>query len=68
MGNTIQYNGVMIATDKEGVYINGKLIPYKKGMRGNSSTIINDTIFIDGYELKGTEWKRTLRSLFHLFF
>lgn len=31
-------------------------------------TIINDKIYIGGYEWTGTQWKRTLRAFFHMWF
>lgn len=31
-------------------------------------TVINDRVYIDGYEWTGKRWKRTVRALWHLIF
>ena len=55
-------------------YINGEKIPDCPTRKNNMSmmnvTIINDKIFMDGYEYKPKlkEWKKTLRAWFHLYF
>lgn len=55
--------------DKKVTIINGVEYPWVKGMRGFSTTTVNNKVFIDGYELtKNGEWKRTLRALWHLIF
>ncbi|WP_297419053.1 hypothetical protein [Clostridium sp.] len=48
--------------------INGVEYPWVKGMKGNSLTMINNKIYIDGYELKNGQWKRTLMALFYRLF
>lgn len=48
--------------------INGKKIPYPPGSSGNNVTMINNRVFINGYEYKDGQWKRTLRALLHLWF
>lgn len=34
----------------------------------NNVTIIGKEVLINGHELKDRKWRRTLRSLWHLFF
>ena len=61
MNNFYLGNGVNKVT------INGvEIPPCPSG--GNNLTIINNKIFIDGYELVDGKWKKTLRGLWHLLF
>lgn len=68
--NNIIIGGVIVQSGKE-IIINGKKVdvPKNVGRFGNNTTIINNKIFINGWELKkdGT-WKRTFRALWHLWF
>lgn len=48
--------------------INGETIPYPSGSNSNNVTMINNHVFINGYEYKDGQWKRTLRALWHLWF
>lgn len=52
------------------VWIDGKKLPPHPdyGSNKNNITMINDKIFINGYEFKNGVWKRTFRSLLYLFF
>ena len=56
-------NGVSIVIKNNQVIING--ITYPKPGRGNNSTIINNKVYVNGYELVHGEWKKTLRSVFY---
>ena len=52
------------------IWIDGKRIasaPKSKSGK-TSSTVINDKIYVNGYEYKNGEWKRTLAALWHLWF
>ena len=64
MGVTIQ-NGVSVITTKDAVKINGMDIPLPKGMKTNTSTIINGRVFIGGFEYIPDEkkFKRTFGSI-----
>jgi len=54
-------------TDK--IVINGKEVTeFPQGRKRQSVTIINDKLFVNGYEYKNGTWKRTLRALWHLWF
>ena len=66
--NKITYNNKTINTTSTGVFIDNIFIPYKKGMKGNATSIINGKIYVDGYELKAGKWKRTLMGLWNLLF
>lgn len=45
------------------VYINGeKLPPTPNKRRGSHVVQVGDRIFVNGYEWKDNQWKRTLRS------
>lgn len=49
------------------VIVNGEEIELEKGM-GNSITVINERLFVDGKELVDGKWKRTARAAWHRFF
>ena len=51
--NTIIVNGVRLPNPPTG---------------SHSVMIINDRVYVDGYEFKNGKWKRTLRALWHLLF
>lgn len=48
--------------------INGVEFPWRKEMRGNSCTIIDSRVYIDGFELKSGKWKRTIKALWYKWF
>ena len=52
------------------VWIDGnKISSAPKRKNGNiSSAVIGNKIYVNGYEYKNGEWKRTLAALWHLFF
>lgn len=53
------------------VYINGKKLPplpNQSKKYTHNTTIINNRVFINGYEYKNGQWKRTLRALWHTLF
>lgn len=60
-------NGIYIVNDT--VYLQGKkLPPLPCDCKCNNHTIIGNKVFINGYEWKDDQWKRTLRALLHLWF
>ena len=67
-GNTIissTYSGVIVIGNE--VTINGVKMPPCPA-KGHNSTIINDKVYLNGYELVNGEWKKTLRALWHKWF
>ena len=68
--NYQSYNGVSSVTDssRRVTIINGVEYPWVKGMNGKSTSQINGKVYIDGYELKNGEWKRTLLGLYYKIF
>ena len=36
--------------------------------KGHNSTIINNKVYLNGYELVDGKWKKTLRALWHKWF
>lgn len=62
----IQINGHTIVTGNI-VSINGIKLPPAPG-KGCNTTVINNKVFIDGYEFKRGKWRRTLKALWHLWF
>lgn len=58
-------DGVIIIGNE--VTINGVKMPPCPAKRHNS-TIINNKVYIDGYELVNGKWKKTLRALWHKLF
>lgn len=68
-------NCVYAVGNKNLIYINGKkLPPLPNQSKNNGFTISNNTtisgnrVFVNGYEYKNGEWKRTLRALWHMLF
>lgn len=49
------------------VTINGVKLPPCPA-KGHNSTVINDKVYIDGYEFVNGRWKKTLRALWHRWF
>ena len=67
MNNVIISNGVIIEGDK--IILGDKILPpLPKKYSSVNLTTTNDEIFINGYEWKDDQWKRTLRALWHWFF
>lgn len=58
-------NNIIVKGNK--VWINGKQLP-PAPCKGCNSTIINNKVYIDGYEFKKGKWRRTLKALWHLWF
>lgn len=51
------------------VYHNGKLLPpLPNNRKANSITQIDDKLYVNGYEWKGNQWKKTLKALWHKYF
>ena len=51
------------------VYIDFKKLPTcSSNSKRPSVSIIDDKIYVNGYEYKNGKWKRTLPALFHHFF
>lgn len=69
MNTIISYseqNGIII--DNDILYYKGQEYPLPKKCGGHSVTMIDDHIFVDGYEFKDGKFKRTLRALWHKYF
>lgn len=56
--------------NQHSIQLNGKTIPLPPGRRGKrtSTTVINDHIYVNGYEYTGGKWKRTLKAIWHYLF
>ena len=63
--NTYTYEGTMIIDGK--IVVNGKELP-PCPTNSRRVTIINNKVFIDGYEFKNGVWKKTLRAFWHRWF
>lgn len=68
----VQNNEAVFISDNR-IFVGGKELPpvpsRDNGAHITSNmSIINNKVFIDGYEFKDGKWKRTLRALWHLFF
>ena len=55
--------GVFIENNK--VYVEGECHELLPNMKMNNINIINNKVYIDGYELKKEGWKRTLKALYY---
>lgn len=60
-----QNSGVVIIGNE--VTINGVKMPPCPA-EGHVSTIINDKVYLNGYELVNGEWKKTLKALWYKLF
>ena len=49
------------------VMINGYTLP-PAPCKGSSVTVINNKVYMNGYEWKDGYWKKTLRALWHKWF
>lgn len=49
------------------LYFQGEKLPPCPG-NNNNITVINDKIYVGGYEWTGTQWKRTARAIWHRWF
>ena len=74
VNNYYDKNGILLSTSNSGVVvignevtINGVKMPPCPA-KGHNSTIINDKVYLNGYELVNGEWKKTLRALWHKWF
>lgn len=65
MNNIITNNNITVKGNQ--VWINGNALP-PAPCPGYNSTVIDDKVFLDGYEYKNGKWKRTLRAIWHLWF
>jgi len=65
--NSGRNNENVIIVGNKGVFINGKEYPLPDG-KSTNSTIIDNHVFVNGYELKNGKWKKTLRAIFHKYF
>lgn len=68
MGNGCKIENCQFYTyGDEKLVVNGKEVPMPP-VPMNNVTMINDKVFVGGYEYKDGQWKRTLRALFHKYF
>ena len=63
--SNINMRGTIISKDR--VVLNGVEYKPPKG-KANYISVINNKVYIDGYELVNGEWKRTLNAIWHLLF
>lgn len=56
--------------NQNSIQLNGEMIPLPPGRRGKrtTTTVINDHIYVNGYEYIGGKWKRTLKAIWHHLF
>jgi len=63
--NSVISSGVVVIGNE--VTINGVKMP-PCPVKGYNSTIINNKVYLNGYELVNGKWKKTLRALWHKWF
>ena len=63
--NSVISSGVMVVGNE--VTINGIKLPPCPA-KGCNSTVINNKVYIDGYEFVNGKWKKTLRALWYKWF
>lgn len=59
-------DGINIDTHRRMVFVNGKAYPFKEGMKGLNCCVVKNIVYIDGYELRGKKWKRTLKAFIYM--
>ena len=64
--SAISYNSGVCIIGNE-VTINGVKMP-PCPVKGHNSTIINNKVYLNGYELVNGKWKKTLMALWHKWF
>lgn len=58
-----------IITGNGEIIINGvKMPPCPKRDNNSTITMVNNKIYLNGYELVNGQWKKTLRALWHKWF
>ena len=58
---------VQVINDK--IYYKDNLLPEHPNKSTSSSvTIINDKLYINGYEWKNNQWKKTLKAIWYYWF
>lgn len=61
------YQSVVCIDD--GIYVDGERCPdFVCSKSGNKIAQVNGSLFVNGYQLKDGEWRRTLRALYHYIF
>ena len=65
--SVISLNSVVVVIGNE-VTINGVKMPPCPAKKGHNSTIINNKVYLNGYELVNGKWKKTLRALWYKYF
>ena len=66
--NTIIQNGKEVRYSKDRIVVNGVTIQVPQKFKANSVTIVDNRLFVGGYEYINGKWKRTLRALWHKWF
>lgn len=59
-------DGIKIDTHRRMVFVNGKIYPFRDDMKGYNFCVVKNIVYIDGYELRGKEWKRTLKAFIYM--
>ena len=62
----IQKTGAITVID-DIVYIEGVRMPICPG-KGHNTTIVNEKVYMNGYQLVNGRWKKTLRALWYKWF
>lgn len=58
-------NGQEVRYSKDRIVVNGVTISNPPKFKTNSVTIVDNRLFVGGYEYINGKWKRTLRALWH---
>ena len=56
---------VIVNQSNRTITVGDEIYPFPKGVIGRSVTTINGKSYIDGYELVGGKWKKTLKGIFY---
>jgi len=63
----IQSDRIGIDSENRTVTIDYITMPLPNKIKGNNVAIVNNELYVDGYEYRKGKWKRTLRALWHCY-
>ena len=66
--NLMIQNGQEVRYSKDRIVVNGVTIQVPQKFKANSVTIVDNRLFVGGYEYINGKWKRTLRALWNKWF
>lgn len=66
--SSVNFKGKLLETAGSKLYYDNKVYNLPKGCSGNNITVVDDAIYIDGYQFIDGKFKKNLRAIFHKIF